>query len=171
MSKISMAETLILSIVAEQPIHAYDINKVMVRRNIRKWADIGFSSIYYVLDKLETKKLLQSDAAEGKEKKIYGITEVGRNVLIEQTNLLLSVRHSSQAQFMMGLASSWILNDQHLKNALSKRLSALEGDLKQLEIAQERSVNTSEPARKLFSLSESLLEAEISWVKQELDRI
>ena len=74
MTLLSPTETIILGIVAEQPTHGYDINKVLEIRNVRKWADIGFSSIYYVLDKLESKKLVTSDTSSGKEQKKYSIT-------------------------------------------------------------------------------------------------
>ena len=47
------AELAILSLVAEQPRHGYEIENVIEQRGMRAWTEIGFSSIYYILKKLE----------------------------------------------------------------------------------------------------------------------
>ena len=52
---------------------------------MRKWTDVGFSSIYYILEKLEKKGLAKSMLAKGKDKKEYSITKMGLTVLIEKT--------------------------------------------------------------------------------------
>jgi DNA-binding PadR family transcriptional regulator len=44
---------------------------------MRKWTEVGFSSIYYVLEKLELKGLATSTDAQGNEKKQYSITDTG----------------------------------------------------------------------------------------------
>ena len=67
--KTSLTEELILGILAEQPHHGYQIEKLIVDRGMRKWTDVGFSSIYYVLEKLEKKDLAKSVPAKGKDKK------------------------------------------------------------------------------------------------------
>jgi DNA-binding PadR family transcriptional regulator len=40
------AELAILSLVAEQPRHGYEIEQVIEEREMREWTEIGFSSIY-----------------------------------------------------------------------------------------------------------------------------
>ena len=44
--KTSLTEELILGILAEQPHHGYQIEKLIIDRGMRKWTDVGFSSIY-----------------------------------------------------------------------------------------------------------------------------
>ncbi|QBJ94950.1 hypothetical protein ERC79_02460 [Rhodococcus sp. ABRD24] len=39
-------------LLAEQPRHGFDLEKVIDARGIRQWTDIGFSSIYRLLGKL-----------------------------------------------------------------------------------------------------------------------
>ena len=46
-------ELAILSLIAEKPRHGYDIEQVIEARGMREWTEIGFSSIYYLLNKLE----------------------------------------------------------------------------------------------------------------------
>ncbi|HIP96867.1 MAG TPA: hypothetical protein EYH32_06595 [Anaerolineae bacterium] len=47
------AELAILSLIAEQPRHGYEIEQVIEERRMREWTEIGFTSIYYLLKKLE----------------------------------------------------------------------------------------------------------------------
>ena len=76
---ISLNEQLILGILTEGPQHGYHIEQVITERGMRQWSDIGFSSIYYILDKLEKKGLADSKSSKGKEKKEYQITDKGSN--------------------------------------------------------------------------------------------
>ena len=47
------AELVILSLIAERPRHGYQIEQVIEEREMREWTELGFSSIYYILNKLE----------------------------------------------------------------------------------------------------------------------
>jgi DNA-binding PadR family transcriptional regulator len=58
--KLSLSEQLILGILSEQARHGYDIEKIIIERGMRKWTVVGFSSIYYVLERLEEKGLATS---------------------------------------------------------------------------------------------------------------
>ena len=71
------AELAILSLVAEQPRHGYEIEQVIEARGMREWTEVGFSSIYYLLKKLERRGLVEGhlEAAErGPARKIYRLT-------------------------------------------------------------------------------------------------
>jgi len=54
------AELAILSLVAERPRHGYEIEQVIAERGMRDWTEVGFSSIYYLLKKLEQEHLIES---------------------------------------------------------------------------------------------------------------
>lgn len=47
------AELTLLSLLHEKPCYDHELNKIIEQRGIRRWAAIGMSSMYYVLDKLE----------------------------------------------------------------------------------------------------------------------
>ena len=47
------AELAILSLVVEQPRHGYEIERVIGERGMREWTEVGFSTIYSLLKKLE----------------------------------------------------------------------------------------------------------------------
>jgi DNA-binding PadR family transcriptional regulator len=52
-SMMTNAELAILSLVDERPRHGYEVEQVIEERGMREWTEIGFSSIYYLLKKLE----------------------------------------------------------------------------------------------------------------------
>ena len=53
MKRLTDAELLLLGLVAEMPRHGYELDQVIQQRGMREWTQIGFSSIYFVLGKLE----------------------------------------------------------------------------------------------------------------------
>jgi DNA-binding PadR family transcriptional regulator len=53
MKHLTDAELLLLGLVAEMPRHGYELDQVIQQRGMREWTEIGFSSIYFVLGKLE----------------------------------------------------------------------------------------------------------------------
>ena len=56
MNRISNIEAAILGLLCERPQYGYEIEKIIEKRNMRNWTEIGFSSIYYILKKLEEKE-------------------------------------------------------------------------------------------------------------------
>ena len=74
------AELAVLSLLVEKPRHGYEIQQVIEDRGMRDWTEIGFSSIYYVLAKLEKRGLVSStqDAGgKGPSRKVYAPTGAG----------------------------------------------------------------------------------------------
>lgn len=57
------AELVLLGLVAERPRHGYELEAVIADRGVREWTALGFSSIYYVLNKLESRGLVSSERA------------------------------------------------------------------------------------------------------------
>src|ERR1700692_2284362 len=77
---------LLLSLLAERPMHGYEINQQIQARAIRQWANIGFSSIYQVLDTLVKEGFLQAEEVENpgqgaSYRTVYTITDAGRERL------------------------------------------------------------------------------------------
>ena len=78
------AELAVLSLLAEKPMHGYQIEQTIESRGMREWTEIGFSSIYYILEKLRSRGCVESrlEAAEGKgpSRQIFSLTPAGRAV-------------------------------------------------------------------------------------------
>ena len=61
MTELTDAQLLVLGLVAEMPRHGYELEQVIEQRGMREWTQIGFSSIYFVLGKLEKLGLVASE--------------------------------------------------------------------------------------------------------------
>jgi DNA-binding PadR family transcriptional regulator len=82
--KLSNIEVILLSIVNEKPSYAYEIDKTIDLREMRRWVRVGVASIYQVLKKLEGKNLVYSQKEkEGSmpERKRYYVTGAGEEGL------------------------------------------------------------------------------------------
>ena len=60
MPTLSNKETALLMLLSEQPMHAYQIEKIVEQRAMREWTEISMSSIYKLLRKLEARRLISS---------------------------------------------------------------------------------------------------------------
>lgn len=73
-------DLIVLGILKNKPLSAYDIQKLVEYRNISKWVKISTPSIYKKVIQLEEKGFLKGSAVkEGKmpEKAVYSLTEAG----------------------------------------------------------------------------------------------
>ncbi len=169
--KLSLSEQLILGILAERDRHGYDIEKVITDRGMRKWTDIGFSSIYYVLERLEVKGLVASANTQAKAKKQYSITDSGIATLANETKQLVATRQPSNTHFMAGLATSDLIDVKDFIASLEKRRAELAADSKALEDTQREAQHIQQSARRLFSLSKAHVDAELDWINKELGKV
>lgn len=91
MNKMATIDLIVLGIVKQKPISAYDIQKIVEYCNISKWVKISTPSIYKKVLQLEEKGLIKSTIVkEGKmaEKAIYAITDHGNK---EFEHLMLEI--------------------------------------------------------------------------------
>ncbi len=59
-TRLTISDLVILSLLAERPMHGYEVNATLEDRKIREWAPVSRPQIYYSLDKLTKLKLIQS---------------------------------------------------------------------------------------------------------------
>jgi len=132
----SNIEVILLSIVNEKPSYAYEIDKKIDCRDMRRWIRIGVASIYQVLKKLEEKGLVFSQKEkEGKmpDRKRYYITEKGKMILVETSKRRLSSLEWYYLDLNIGLETSDILPPGEMINCLNKRLSKVKTNIKRLK--------------------------------------
>src|SRR5262249_40869876 len=115
-------ELLVLGLVAEMPRHGYQLAQEIERRGMREWTPIGFSSIYFLLGKLEQKRLVRSkEPAGAKAKKVYAVTGVGRKALVAQTITSLSAYRPTYSSVLLGMLHWPILEKDEALKALRAR--------------------------------------------------
>jgi DNA-binding PadR family transcriptional regulator len=164
------AELTILSLVAETPRYGYEIQQVIDERGLREWLTIGFSSLYYVLNKLERQNMLSSQLhpeGHGPARKIYTITEAGTGVLQTAVSELLRQPRSLGSGFELGLANLRSLKPRQVYLVLHHHHIDLKQGLDQVEKAFARHKQDhpdGEHIHALYTHSISMMRAELEWM-------
>ena len=133
---LSSIEVVLLSIVNEKPAYAYEIDKIIELREMRRWIRVGVASIYQVLKKLEQKKLVYSQSEkEGRmpERKRYYITGPGRTALLAAAQRLLSEMEWHYLDLNVGLEASDLLTPAEIAGCIKRRLVKVRTNKKKLE--------------------------------------
>ena len=103
------AELAIITLLAEQPRHGYEIEQVIEARGMREWTEVCFASIYYLLKKLEKDGLIEARtekaAGRGPARKVYHITPVGREAVRTAILEALSVPQIRQSSFLLAVGN------------------------------------------------------------------
>lgn len=164
------AELTVLGLIVEEPRHGYDLEQVIEARGIRRWTDIGFSSIYYLLAKLERRELVAADEDRpaAKARRVFHATAEGRRVAAEQAGAFIEDARPVPHPMLVGLANLPLLSDARYEEALRTRLAEVEQRLHAITVAQQAQAPLPAAAREVFSYSLSLLEAERSWLAQRV---
>ena len=167
--KITEAELVILSLVAEKPVYGYEIDKIIQQRGMREWTAIGFSSIYYLLKKIENKGWITSKASgsskQGLQRTIYSITSTGLRTCREETVKTLSTPCGMPNVFLTALLNLPLLSSQQIQKALGKYKQALLMKKKELEMKKEnQSAGLPLHANFIFDYSIYAITSEISWI-------
>ena len=162
----------LLLILSEEPRHGYQIDKVLEERGFRNWVDIKFSTIYKGLDELNKKGLITGEFKQSK--KIYSITETGREILLNQIELLLKNPPRPKWMFDLGLAGIYLLNKIEALTALESYKESLTNRLKFYEEALNELDKTHEHyfiVKALFERPKYQFEGELKWVNEFIERI
>ncbi len=162
------AELAILSLIAEKPRHGYAIEQTIEERGLREWTEIGFSSIYYLLNKLENAGLIKSylEQVEGKgpARKMYRVTNAGRKAQAAATYQVLAAPRAGAVPFLLGLSNFPVL-------PLPQAIEAMRTYRRQLterrqHLVQRADAQPDKPffVSAMFDYSLTLLQAEITWL-------
>jgi DNA-binding PadR family transcriptional regulator len=128
-NRLTVPDLILLSLLAERPMHGYEINLTLEDRNIREWAPVSRPQIYYSLEKLTALGLLRvvkdEGPAAGPERRVVSTTAKGRNRLAEALEAEHWVNDRVYQPFLIWLALSW----QARGNTFSDQLKGRKGFL------------------------------------------
>jgi DNA-binding PadR family transcriptional regulator len=164
------SELLVLGLVAEMPRHGYELEQVIEQRGMREWAQIGFSSIYFVLGKLEEKKLIKAEQPAGpKAKKRYKLTRAGKATLVKRTLAALQNVRPTYSSLLMGMLHWSVLTRRQALDALARRKNAVANELERLQGIHFEQQPLPDYVDAMFDFSISQLQAEAAWIATTLD--
>jgi DNA-binding PadR family transcriptional regulator len=130
-------DLVLLSLLAERPMHGYQANLELERREIRDWANVSRPQVYYSLEKLTKGRLLRSleteNSTEGPERSPYETTEKGREALADALEREEWTTQRDHPAFLTWLALSWQARPGVFRKQLKRRRKFL-----RKEIAREK---------------------------------
>jgi len=162
------AELAILSLVVEQPRHGYEIEQIIEERGMREWTEVGFSSIYYLLKKLEREGMIEGrleEADRGPARRVYYATPAGHQALHAAMLDALAVPRRSYPPLQLGLAGMPGLSRDEALGALRGYRDALAARLAQLQADWEGKQPLPYFVDAMFDYSVTILRAEMAWIE------
>lgn len=135
-SKLNHTELIVLGLIAEEPSHAYNLNKKIEERNMRNWTNIGRSSIYRVMKKFEKKNLAKKwvEEVDNRIVKIYKITDLGFKILKTNVFKIISEYYGKNDEdFYVAFSMLPILTEVQQIKAFTSALIKMKNHKKELE--------------------------------------
>ena len=164
----SDADIVVLSLLAEQPRHGYDLDRVIEQRGYRQWTSLAFSSVYYLLKRLSERGLLEPDQGSQGRRTVFRVTEAGRRELRQAAGERVLAPAPPSAGVLPALNAYSRLDDPELVTLLVRRAEALLGRLDELRAL--RAQVDEEHALAIFDYEILRQEADLAWTRSLLKK-
>lgn len=131
--ELTTPDLVLLSLLAEKPMHGYQANAELERREIRDWAAVSRPQVYYSLDKLARLGLVRDarDDAEaaGPERRVLMTSAKGKAALAQALAREDWTTQRERPAFLTWLALSWQAGPGVFEEQVGRRKEFLEGEL------------------------------------------
>ena len=129
-TRLTTPDLVILSLLAERPMHGYEANATLEDRQIRDWAAVSRPQIYYSLEKLTRLGLIRvsddGSPSAGPERRVFQTTEVGRRRLADALETPGWATTRVYQPFQTWLALSWQARPRAFAQQVKRRRKFLE---------------------------------------------
>lgn len=163
----SGGELAVLTLLAEAPRHGYDIERLIAERGFREWTTIAFSSIYFLLGRLE-KRGLVAPTSEGsggqRSRRPFAITKVGRERLLEDAMRAIAQPQRLYPELLLGMANWPTLEEGKGVEAMESRAAALRAEMERLN-AIRHARPLPDFVQAMFDYALGQLAADLKWTE------
>jgi DNA-binding PadR family transcriptional regulator len=132
-SSLTTPDLVVLSLLAERPMHGYQAHLELERRDVRDWAAISKPQVYYSLEKLRQLGLIRGseseDAIAGPERQVYATTASGRAALAEALEREDWTTQRERPPFLTWMALSWQARPGVFARQIRRRAGFLRAEL------------------------------------------
>ena len=126
-------DLVLLSLLAERPMHGYQANAELERREIRDWAGISRPQVYYSLEKLARAGMIRSlemgEPASGPQRSSFATTAKGRTALADALEREEWSTQRDRPPFLTWVALSWQARPGVFQKQIQRRQNFLEQEL------------------------------------------
>jgi DNA-binding PadR family transcriptional regulator len=130
---LTIPDLVLLSLLAERPMHGYEANLELERRDIRDWAAISRPQVYYSLEKLAAagfiRKARNSEPASGPERTVFETTAAGRGATADALEDEHWIGQRDHPAFSTWIALSWLARPGLFQKQLRRRRKFLNQEL------------------------------------------
>lgn len=163
------SELALLTLLVEGPRHGYQLEQDIEARGLRAWTEIGFSSIYYLLNKMQKKGWVTSEThpeAGRPARRVYRVADGGLAAATEAVRQRLANPRPLSGDFMLGLANQILLPEAERLAAMRGYRQRLVERLSEVQQKWQRDQMHMPPfVNDLFDHSQTMIEAELGWVE------
>ena len=126
-------DLVLLSLLAERPMHGYEANAELERRQVRDWAGISRPQVYYSLEKLARLGLVRAavndEPQAGPERRVFVTAAKGRAALADALEREDWTTQRERPPFLTWIALSWQARPGVFQRQLERRREFLEAEL------------------------------------------
>ena len=164
------AELAILGLLAEKPCHGYELERLVEQRNMRDWADLALSTIYYTLKQLQKKAWVTTRRGElgQRGRTVYELTSAGSDTWNRAAMDAIATPRTGSDPMQIGLSVIPLLDPADVQYAMGLRRARLFDLLDTLRARLAGDPSMPPHVRTMFDLSLTLLQSEIDWLDRYL---
>jgi len=176
MAELSNAETALLGLLCEGPMHPYEIERQVKYRDMRFWTDLSMSSIYKSLRRLEKNGLVTRTnkiTPQNRLRKLYAASARGRRALRPKLLSLLSEPEHVRWRIDIATYNSDLLPPAAARAALNRYRKMLREKIKGYEALLRFLKEAGCPPHRFAVATRPvfLLKGEILWVDSYLAQL
>jgi DNA-binding PadR family transcriptional regulator len=130
--ELTTPDLVLLSLLAERPLHGYEANAELERREVRDWAGISRPQVYYSIEKLAQLGLVRASEIEsvgGPERTVFQTTAKGRAALADALEREECTTQRERPPFLTWIALSWQARPGVFRRQIERRRKFLENEL------------------------------------------
>ncbi len=173
-SALTIPDLVLLSLLTERPMHGYEANLELARREVQNWAGISRPQVYYSLEKLARAGLIraaESDGpAAGPERSVFATTAKGRTALADALERADWTAGRERPPFLTWVALSWQARPGVFERQLRRRQEFLEKELVRaktvLRSVREEVGHSFHEAVWMLSLTIAQFRCELRWLRK-----
>ena len=172
--ELTVPDMVLLSLLAEQPMHGYQANLELERRQVEDWAGISRPQVYYSLEKLARLGLITdagaSEPALGPERRTFSTTAKGRAALAGALERDDWTTQRERPPFLTWMALSWQARPGAFLKQIKRREAFLQTELTREEAtlrAVEKEVgHRFHEAVWMIRLAIAQVRTELAWLRK-----
>ena len=130
---LTIPDLVLLSLLAERPLHGYQANAELERRQVRDWAGISRPQVYYSIEKLARLGLIRAAGDDvptaGPERSVFATTAKGRAALADALERDDWTTQRERPPFLTWIALSWQARPGVFRQQIQRRRKFLEKEL------------------------------------------